>query len=145
MYEVLKHTHSGLRWVVLALLVTAIFRAIAGKKSGRYEKSDKMINLFAMISLHLQVTLGIILAFVTEKQFYTQGWMKSSVNRFYGMEHILMMVLAAVIITIGRKKAEKKEDLSKRHATILVWFTITLIIIFAGIPWPFRNLGGAWF
>jgi hypothetical protein len=61
------------------------------------------------------------------------------------MEHILMMVLAAVIITIGRKKAEKIADLSKRHATILVWFTVTLIIIFAGIPWPFRNLGGAWF
>jgi hypothetical protein len=54
------------------------------------------------------------------------------------------MVLAAVVITIGRKKAEKKTDLSKRHATILVWFTVTLIIIFAGIPWPFRNLGAGW-
>lgn len=144
MYEFLKHTHSGLRWVVLALLVTAIFRAIAGKKSGRYEKSDKMINLFAMISLHVQVTLGIILALITERNFYVSGWMKSAVNRFYGMEHILLMVLAAVVITIGRKKAEKKEDLSKRHATIIVWYTIALIIIFAGIPWPFRNLGAGW-
>lgn len=144
MYEFLKHTHSGLRWVVLALLVTAIFRAIAGKKSGRYEKSDKMINLFAMISLHVQVTLGIILALITERNFYVSGWMKSAVNRFYGMEHILLMVLAAVVITIGRKKAEKKEDLSKRHATIIVWYSIALIIIFAGIPWPFRNLGAGW-
>ena len=104
-----------------------------------------MVNLFAMIMLHIQVTIGAILAFTTEKQFYVEGWMKSSYNRFFGMEHIVMMVLAAVLITIGRKKAEKNEDLSKRNKTIAVWYTVGLILILAAIPWPFRGFGNGWF
>jgi hypothetical protein len=56
------------------------------------------------------------------------------------------MVLAAVLLTIGRKKAEKLEDLSKRNKTIAIWYTIALVLILAGIPWPFREiLGAKWF
>jgi heme A synthase len=141
----LVHAHSGLRWLALALLVFAIVKAFGGIRSGKYEKSNKMVNLFAMILLHIQVTLGAVLAFTTEKQFYVEGWMKSSYNRFFGIEHIVMMVLAAVLITIGRKKAEKNEDLSKRNRTIAVWYTVGLILILAAIPWPFRGFGNGWF
>jgi uncharacterized membrane protein YbjE (DUF340 family) len=60
------------------------------------------------------------------------------------MEHILMMLIAAVVLTIGRKKAEKSEDLAKRNKTIVLWYSIGLIIILAAIPWPFR-FGNGWF
>ncbi len=139
------HAHSGLRWLVLILLLLAIVRGFARMKSGKYEQSDKMINLFAMILVHTQVTIGIILAFISTKIIYAEGWMKNPQNRFYGMEHILLMVLAAVVLTIGRKKAEKIADFSKRHKTIAIWYSVALILILAGIPWPFRNLGAGWF
>jgi hypothetical protein len=72
--------------------------------------------------------------------------MKNPQLRFFGMEHILLMVLAAVLITIGRKKAEKAVDPAKKHKLIAIWYVIGLILIFLAIPWPFRaNLGGAWF
>lgn len=141
----LIHTHSGLRWVVLILLLTAIFRAFARKNSGIYEKGDKMINLFAMVLVHIQVTLGIIMTFTSGKMSYSEGWMKNPMYRFFGMEHILMMVIAAVVLTIGRRKAENAQNLNKRHQIIARWYTIALIIILAGIPWPFRNLGTGWF
>ncbi len=141
----LIHGHSGLRWIVLILLLVAIVRAFARKNSGTYAQSDKMINLFAMMSVHIQITLGIILAFVSPKVNYVEGWMKMGPYRFFGLEHILLMVLAAVLITIGRKKAEKAELPAKKHAAIALWFTIGLIIILAAIPWPFREaLGGRW-
>ena len=63
----LIHSHSGLRWVALALLVFAIVNAILKLKSGKYEKGDKMLNLFAMVMLHIQITLGIIVSFVSGK------------------------------------------------------------------------------
>ena len=142
----LIHGHSGLRWVALALLVFAIVNAILKLKSGKYEKGDNMLNLFAMVMLHIQITLGIIVAFVSGKISYTEGWMKNPQYRFFGLEHILLMAIAVTLITIGRKKAEKALDPAKKHKTILIWYTIVLIIIFAAIPWPFRTaLGGSWF
>lgn len=144
--DALKHAHSGLRWLALALLVFAIVNAILKLKSGKYEKGDKMLNLFAMVMLHIQITLGIVLAFISGKITYAEGWMKNPQYRFFGLEHILLMVLAVVLATIGRKKAEKALDPAKKHKTILIWYTIVLIVLFAGIPWPFRTvLGGSWF
>ena len=142
----LVHAHSGLRWLALALLLFAIVNAILKLKSGKYEKSDKMLNLFAMVLLHIQILVGTILSFVTGKISYAEGWMKNPQYRFFGLEHILLMVIAVTLITIGRKKAEKAIDPAKKHKTILIWYVIVLVIIFLAIPWPFRTaLGGSWF
>lgn len=138
-------THSGLRWVALILILAAIVNSITSKSRNTYEKKDKMLNLFAMVILHIQVLIGTVVALTTEKQFYTEGWMKSSMNRFFGMEHIVMMVLAAVIFTIGRKKAEKQTEAAAKHSKIMVWYSIGLLIILAAIPWPFRGFGNGWF
>ena len=61
------------------------------------------------------------------------------------MEHVLLMIAAIVVITIGRKKAEKAEAPFTKHQLISKWFIIGLLLLLAGIPWPFRNLGSAWF
>jgi membrane protein DedA with SNARE-associated domain len=131
--------------VVLILLLAAIGRAFARKNVGLYEKSDKMINLFAMVSLHTQLLLGLILYFTSPKVTFIQGWMKVSQSRFYGMEHIAVMLIAIVLVTIGRRKAENATEPAKKHKTIALWYTIGLILILASIPWPFRNLGAGWF
>jgi len=140
----LVHAHSGLRWLVLGLLIFAIYNALAGKKS--YDKKDKMINLFAMVSLHIQLLLGLILYYTSGNVSFMEGWMKNPITRFYGMEHLLGMLLAIVIVTIGRKMAEKKESPEEKNKKILVWYTIGLVLIIASIPWPFREaLNGSWF
>ena len=61
MYQAFLHIHSGLRWVVLILIITAIFNAIGGKKRNSYEKKDKLINLFTMVSMHTQLLIGLVL------------------------------------------------------------------------------------
>ena len=43
--EGLIHTHSGLRWIALILLVVAIFNAITSKRKGEYSKKDKIHDL----------------------------------------------------------------------------------------------------
>jgi hypothetical protein len=146
--EFLKHAHSGLRWVALILLVVAIFNALSSKGKGKYEKKDKMLNLFAMIVLHIQLLIGLVLYFTSSKVKFMEGWMTTKElrsYRFYGLEHLLIMVIAIAVVTIGRKKAENASNIAKKHGTIVKWFTIGLILILAGIPWPFRNLGGGWF
>ena len=72
--------------------------------------------------------------------------MKNPVNRFYGMEHLLGMLLAIIVVTVGRKMAEKQEVVEHKNKKILVWYTIGLFLILASIPWPFREaLNGSWF
>lgn len=145
----LLHAHSGLRWIILILLVVAIFNALAKKNSGTYSKGDKMINLFTMISLHIQLLVGFGLYFISNKVSFHDGWMGDANGffRFYGLEHLVGMLIAIAVITIGRKKAEAQELPAKKHGKIIVWYLIGLIIIFASIPWPFRsNLGvSSWF
>ena len=140
------HLHSGLRWIALILLLIAIVNALTSRGKNSYEKKDKMINLFAMIMLHTQLLIGIILYFISPKVQFIEGWMKNGQLRFFGMEHTLMMLAAIIIITIGRKKAENLTDPAAKHSKIVMWYTIGLIVLIAGIPWPFRQvLGGAWF
>jgi uncharacterized membrane protein YozB (DUF420 family) len=146
MYNGLLHAHSGLRWIALILILAAIFNALASKSKGRYEKKDKMLNLFAMITLHTQLLIGLGMYFMSPKVQFSEGWMANGTLRFFGLEHFIGMLLAIVVITIGRKKAEKAIESADKHKKIVTWYLIGLLLIIAFIPWPFRTaLGGAWF
>ena len=65
--------------------------------------------------------------------------MKNPVARFFAVEHITMMLIAIVLIHIGRARSKKAlTDLAKHKAAF--WFyLIALLLILAGIPWPFRH------
>jgi hypothetical protein len=144
MNSILTHAHSGLRWVALILLLLAIVNAFTSKT---YEKKHRMINLFAMVSLHTQLLIGLIQYFGTStKVQFIEGWMKNPLLRFYGMEHILLMIIAIVLVTIGHSKSKKGTTPEEKFKPIKLFYLIGLILILAGIPWPFREaLGGGWF
>lgn len=141
----LIHSHSGLRWIVLILLIIAVFNSLSKLKSSNFTSVDKKINLFTLIFFHTQFLLGIILYFVSIKVQFFDGWMKDSFFRFYGMEHAVMMLIAFVLITMGYSKSKKAVTPQKKHKAIAVFYTISLILILAAIPWPFRALAGSWF
>ncbi len=145
--DVLVRAHSGLRYVILALLLVAIFNAIANLKSGKYEKKDKMINLFTMIFLHIQLLIGLVLYFTSDKVQFVEGMMADASLRFFDVEHISLMILGILLITLGRKKAEKNPLPEMKHKLILRYYVLGLILIFIAIPWPFThpNLGVGWF
>jgi membrane protein DedA with SNARE-associated domain len=143
MYEILKHTHSGLRWIALSLIVLAIYNAFTAKEFG---KREKMINLFSMVSLHTQLLIGLILYFISPRVSFAAGWMKDAALRFYGMEHLAGMIIAIALITIGYVKSKKGTSPQEIYKPIKLFYIIGLILILASIPWPFRaHLGGAWF
>jgi uncharacterized membrane protein len=143
MYEILKHTHSGLRWVALILILLAIYNSITAKE---FTKREKLINLFSMVSLHTQLLLGLVLYFISPRISFASGWMKDASFRFYGMEHLAGMLIAVALITIGYVKSKKGTSPAAIYKPIKLFYMIGLILILASIPWPFRaNLGGGWF
>jgi hypothetical protein len=50
------------------------------------------------------------------------------------------MFVAIVLITIGSAKAKRKSNDTQKFKTMLIWFSIALLIIFIAIPWPFSPL-----
>jgi hypothetical protein len=150
MYDALKHSHSGLRWLVLILLVYAIYNAYSRYKAGaKYRGVDKMVNVMTMGMVHLQIVIGLILYFVSpivEAGLSNFGSaMKDSTLRFSVMEHLVMMVAAAVLITIGYKRGRTAKEPKLMHRRIFVWYTVVLVLILAAIPWPFRFDVSGWF
>lgn len=144
--NILIRSHSGLRWVVIALMLGAIVNAIMKKSSGNYKPSDRKLNMFAMISLHIQLLIGLVLYAISSKVNFSEMF-SSAANRFFGLEHFFGMLLAVVLVTIAHAKSKKMEDANKKHRIIMMGYTFALIIILASIPWPFReNLGvTTWF
>ena len=137
MYPMLVHSHSGLRWAVLLLLLAAIFNAgtkMGGKAS--YTDKDKKLGLFALIFSHLQLVIGIALYFISPKV---------QTFRFFRMEHLAMMIIAIALVTIGYSRAKRKADGAGKFKTTFWFYLIALLAILAGIPWPFMGYGSAWF
>ena len=143
--EMLKHAHSGFRWILLAFLLYAIYNAFTGWRSNRaYGNTDRKINLFTMISAHIMLLLGLALYVLGERYQINSEIMKTRALRFYAVEHISMMLLAIILITIGNGRAKRgKTDLKKFKVSFWL-FLIALFVILAAIPWP-GEYGAGWF
>lgn len=136
----LLHAHSGLRWVVLALLLVSIVKGFtsANKPYG------KGLYAATMGFLHIQVILGIIL-YVNNILPSVKGMpfgeiMKNAELRFWVVEHVAMMVLAAVIATIGYSLGKRAQTDAQKHKKTAVFFTIALLMVLFAIPWATRPL-----
>lgn len=135
------HLHNVLRWVILILLLVALYQAFAKKESIRSS------SLWLMIAAHTMLLIGLY-QFIAGRYGITKGLpegvelMKDSFYRFYWVEHPLLMVVAITLITLARSKAKA---LNYKNAGWLL--LIALIFILVAIPWPFREVGvnRAWF
>jgi undecaprenyl pyrophosphate phosphatase UppP len=150
MYNILHHAHSGLRWVVLILVLATIFKAFSGMSGNKtFTAGDKKLALFALMSVHIQLVLGLILyvILITADGFDFGASMKDPLMRFFSVEHILGMIVAIALITVGYSKSKRASSDKAKFKSLAVFFTIGLIIILAMIPWPFmaKFAGNKWF
>lgn len=130
MYTGLLHLHSILRYVVLILVLISIFQAItAGNKP--YTEANKKVNLFALISAHTQLLIGLVLYFISPKVNFSQ--MSDSITRYWNVEHISMMILAIVLITIGYSKSKKAIEAKAKHRAIYIYYTIAIVVVLLAI------------
>jgi len=115
------------------------------RSNAPFTEGDRKLNLFTMISAHVQLLLGLALFFTSTKVNFSGDAMKDSVQRFFTAEHSVMMILAIILITVGYIKSKKALEEVKKFKIAFTYFAIALLVLLAGIPWPFRNLGAAWF
>ncbi len=105
----------------------------------------KNLALFAMISMHVQAVIGLILYTISPNVQFGANTMSDSFFRFFAVEHLALMLIALVLFTMGYSKSKKKTEDSAKFKTVFWFYLIGLVLIIAGIPWPFRDLGASWF
>ena len=145
MFETLTFYHNFVRWLVLASLVYAIYRACKGYYSGTiFTKTDNAIRHWTATVAHIQLVIGMVLYFKSPSVKYFWANFRIAVKNFdvtfFALIHISLMLIAIVWITIGSALAKRRQPDKEKFRTMLVWFSIALAMIFIAIPWPFSPL-----
>ncbi len=137
MYNIIQHTHSGIMWIAVAMLFLSVLLAtviLIKKKDECFAKREKIFK-FTKWLFYFQAVLGMVLLFISPMVNFSEGFMKDETRRFYGMEHPLMMLIVIAFLAIGLFKAKKKANSLHAIRTILIFYSIALIIVAMMIPW----------
>jgi len=113
---------------------------IVSKRS--YTAADSRSNFFFMLSCDIQLLLGLVL-------YYTNSWyegfkemsntMKDAPRRFFTMEHEVLMIIALILVHVGRVSVKKAATPAVKHKRTVLFFGLGIVLILAAIPWPFRD------
>ncbi len=140
--EIMQFIHSYWAYLVLVVLVLATGNALLkffGDKE--FDAKDFRISLFALITMHIQLLIGIILFFTkdyfgTIKEVGGMGEvMKNSELRNLIIEHPTTMIIAVALVTIGYSKHKKKLVSKPKFKMLAIFYTLALILVLAKIPW----------
>jgi len=141
MYTVFLHLHDTLRWLLLAILLVTLVKYLVGWIGNQaWKKLDNILGIVFTSLMDLQLLIGLVLYFVlspvTKMAFGDFGAaMKNADLRFYAVEHFVMMLVAVVLVHIGRAKSKKAKIDRNKFKTALIYYTIALVVILAAIPW----------
>jgi len=132
LHTLLNTVHSYNRYLILIALFWVLFRSWSGWMGKKhYVKADNTASLVLLILAHTQLLTGLIQYFVTSA--YTTGDMPISDPwvRYFKMEHISGMILAIVLIQLGRTFSKKAHLHEHKHKKTALYTTAAAVIITA--------------
>ena len=147
LYDVMLHAHSVGRWIVLLLLIFAILNSlIAGKRP--FIRTDARLGLLLMIFADIMLLLGAYLWYAGQRGYKLieaagsfGAVMKDPYTRFFAVEHMAGMLIAIILIHLGKVQGRKAMSDKAKHRRTMIFYLLALLIILASIPWPFREIG----
>lgn len=138
MYTGFQHLHSGLAYIVLAILIVVfiyVFINYINNKS--FTERVRKASLVGLIAAHIQLLIGLVLYFISPKGIFNFSGeaMGDAMSRLYMLEHPLTMIIGIILITVGYSKAKKGEHDAGRHKNILIYYGLGLFLMLLRIPW----------
>lgn len=136
------HLHSWTSWILLVLLVVVLIKSLLGWINKQdFTATDNKLHLAFVSTVHLQFIFGLILYLflsphVANGVFTDFGaTMKDPMMRFFGVEHIVGMIIVVAMITIGRAKSKRQPDGVGKHRVAFVFYMISIFIMLGVLPW----------
>lgn len=151
LYLIFLSLHNILRWVVVVFAVLALVRAYRGWLGKRtWSEADRKAGSFFTIAMDTQLLVGLTLYFFLSpisKAALSDfgGAMGNASLRFFGLEHAVFMLMAVVFGHLGSALAKRAGTDEKKFRTAALWFTLAVLVLLLGIPWPFGANIRPWF
>jgi len=141
MYSGLFHTHSLLRYFILAALIVVIVKALLALVNKQpYTKLDNKLGLYLFIFTHMQLLIGLILYAVSPFVKFGAETMSDKTTRYWTVEHLTGMIIAVVLITVARISLKRMTVDEAKHKRTLIFNALALVIIIGTIVMSGRGL-----
>ncbi|NNF34764.1 MAG: hypothetical protein HKN68_11670 [Saprospiraceae bacterium] len=140
MYTGLQHFHSFWAYLALILLILTIINSILGVTGDKpFAGKDRKLALFTLISVHIQLLIGIVLLFTSPywAALTESGMgevMKNSLYRMMVVEHPLTNIIAVTLITIGWSRHKKQDSDKAKHKSFMIFYLLGIILLLSRIP-----------
>jgi hypothetical protein len=140
MYYFIQKFHSGWAYLALLLLVIAVVISLVGLFSKKeFTAKNRKIALFALIAIHIQLVVGILLYFISPNglsmiQTVGIGGLTTE-SRLLALEHPLINIIAIALITVGWSKHKKVTTSESKFKTFSILYGLGLVLILSRIPW----------
>lgn len=121
-YDILLKAHSGLRWLVLLLVVTTIVKLLAtwlGK--GRYGKGERILSKASVGMMDLMFIIGISLL--------VSVWMQNGDPVGFHVEHGAINIIAIIVAHMAGKGKGPTDPLRARNSALLFMLSLALIVV----------------
>jgi hypothetical protein len=135
MHQILNTIHSYNRYLLLAVLLFVVIKSLLGWLGKKpYEAADRAAGGALVGLAHLQLLVGLIQYFFTSA--YTRAAfadmgaaMKDANLRYFAVEHITTMMIAVVLIQLGRTLSKRRTGDTAKHRTVAIYSGIALLLI----------------
>lgn len=146
LYVLTVFAHSVMRWIVVILGIVVVYRAVTAQAGRRpWTSSDTSISLVFLVALDLQLLIGAVLLIkspITILGIHELDLtLRSPALLFYTFGHPLLMLAAIALAHIAWVRIRRRSDSSSPHRDAGVFFGLALLLLLAGIPWPFLSYG----
>ncbi len=134
-----------MRWLVLIALGYSVLRAYTGYiQLKAFTTGANQLRHWTATIAHLQLVVGLLVYTQSPVAQYFMKNIGTAIQNpeliFFGLIHLVLMLVAIVVITIGSALAKRRDTDTEKYKTMLIWFGIALLIILVAIPWPFSPL-----
>ena len=140
-YPIALLFHSWVRWAVLAMLVVVVVRAWQGRTGfGAWLPLDERMHTALVGVVDLQLMIGLWLYGASPFARAFLGDLGTTIHnrelRFFGLEHVTMMLIAVALVHVGRARSRRVTDERLRFRRVFAWTAAALFCVLASIPWP---------
>lgn len=142
-HAVVLFAHSYLRWLVLGLALLVVARSWLGwRRQLPWQRRDEYAHASFNWAVRVQFLLGMLLYLLLSpltQAFFSdvRASLKVSELRFFGLEHVVMMVIAVAVADAGRAHSRRIGDARLRHRGVFITTALPLVLMLAAVPWPF--------
>ncbi len=107
---------------------------------------DNRAGMLFTSVMDLQLLVGIILYLflspITTKALQNfSAALGNPTASFFSIEHVVGMVIAVVLAHVGRALSRRAKTPIQKHRRAALWFSLSLLVVLAAIPWPFLSYG----